>query len=43
MDVLTAIVKDDVRGVQEKAGINRLLLRRYGRNLKANMKRSSKS
>ena len=42
MNVLTAILKDDVRGVQEKAGMNRLLLSRYGRNFKANMKRSSK-
>lgn len=38
MDVLTAIVKDEVRVVQEKAGINKWLLSRCGRNLKASMK-----
>ena len=44
MDVLTAIVKDEeVRDVQDKAGIYRWLLSRCIRDLKVIMERISKS
>ena len=43
MDVLTAIVKDEVRVVQEKAGINGWLISRCGWGLEANIERSNKA
>lgn len=42
MDVLTAIVKEDVRDALDKAGIYIWLLSRCVRDLKVNMERTSK-